>query len=106
MNAVDSENKMKLQDDSRRFYQLFKNNTNPLHPMSKFGSGNLQTLLHTPQEDGVDVRAHLLDFHSDYYSANNMRVCVVGKESLEELEMMVTDKFSGVFPSARQNTCK
>jgi len=67
-----------------------------LHPMSKFGSGNLQTLLHTPQEDGVDVRAHLLDFHSDYYSANNMRVCVVGKESLEELEMMVTDKFSDV----------
>lgn len=31
---------------------------NPNHPMAKFGSGNLQTLLHTPQTTGVDVRQH------------------------------------------------
>jgi len=96
MNAVDSENKMRLQDDGRRFYQLFKYNVNPNHPMAKFGSGNLQTLLHTPQTTGVDVRQQLLQFHANHYSANVMRACVVGKEPLDVLRCMVADKFSGI----------
>lgn len=63
--------------------------------MSKFGSGNLATLLHGPQANGVDVRQHLLRFHEQHYSANNMRVVVVGKEPLDALRAMVTEHFSG-----------
>ena len=32
-----------------------------------------------PQQDGVDTRQELLAFHSRYYSANIMTLCVLGK---------------------------
>ncbi len=41
--AVDSEYKLKLNDDSRRLYQVNKEVINPEHPFSKFSVGNLNT---------------------------------------------------------------
>ena len=42
------------------------------------------------------MRAELLHFYDSYYSANNMKLCVVGRESLADMRRMVTDKFSAV----------
>ena len=49
-----------------------------------------------PQERGVDVRELLLAFHQRYYSANLMRLSVIGRESLDELEATVRGMFSDV----------
>ena len=39
-------------------------------------TGNLSTLRDTPEQKGLDVRAELLKFHQQYYSANCMKACV------------------------------
>ena len=44
----------------------------------------------------MSTRELLLEFHSKYYSANLMRLCVIGREDLDTLERMVADLFAPV----------
>ena len=79
LNAVNSENQKNLQSDAWRLDQLGKSTSNASHPYSKFGTGNLQTLKVEPESKGFSVREKLLKFHSKYYSANLMTLCLLGK---------------------------
>ncbi|XP_072247515.1 insulin-degrading enzyme isoform X2 [Leuresthes tenuis] len=96
VNAVDSEHEKNLMNDAWRLFQLEKATGNPNHPFSKFGTGNKLTLETRPSKDGIDVRQELLKFHSTYYSANLMGLCVLGRESLDELTSMVVKLFGEV----------
>ncbi|XP_071337418.1 insulin-degrading enzyme isoform X2 [Trachinotus anak] len=96
VNAVDSEHEKNLMNDAWRLFQLEKATGNPNHPFSKFGTGNKLTLETRPSKDGVDIRQELLTFHSTYYSSNLMGLCVLGRESLDELTSMVVNLFGEV----------
>lgn len=101
LKAVDSENTNYVQDDYWRINQVSHGTSNPRHPFHKFGVGNLQTLQTTPQEQGIDVRAALLQFYNEYYSASVMKLVVYGKESVEELSEWVCELFAEVPTSGR-----
>lgn len=96
LRAVDSENKKNLQSDPWRLLQLSKSLSNPKHPFHHFSTGNLQTLRDDPQKRGVNVRDEFMKFHEEHYSANRMKLVVVGRESLDVLESWVTELFSAV----------
>ncbi|XP_047206876.1 insulin-degrading enzyme isoform X1 [Girardinichthys multiradiatus] len=96
VNAVDSEHEKNLMNDAWRLFQLEKATGNPDHPFSKFGTGNKLTLETRPSKEGIDIRQELLKFHSTYYSANLMGLCVLGRESLDELTSMVEKLFGEV----------
>ncbi|XP_024120451.1 insulin-degrading enzyme [Oryzias melastigma] len=96
LNAVDSEYQKNLMNDDRRLFQLEKTTCDPNHPFRKFRTGNKLTLETRPAEEGIDVRQELLKFHSTYYSANLMGLCVLGRESLDELTSMVVKLFGEV----------
>uniref|UniRef100_A0A665U7T7 Insulin-degrading enzyme n=1 Tax=Echeneis naucrates TaxID=173247 RepID=A0A665U7T7_ECHNA len=96
VNAVDSEHEKNLMNDAWRLFQLEKATGNPNHPFSKFGTGNKLTLETRPSKEGVDIRQELLKFHSTYYSSNLMGLCVLGRESLDELTSMVVNLFGEV----------
>ena len=96
IRAVDSEHKKNLQDDNWRIFQLEKSLTNPEYPFQKFGTGNIDTLQTIPVKRGINIRERLLKFHSDHYSANLMRLVVLGRDSLDQLENWVVQKFSSV----------
>ena len=96
LKAVDSENKKNLQSDSWRLNQLSKSLSNPSHPFCHFSTGNLETLRDKPKERGVNVRDEFMKFHEREYSANRMKLVVLGRESLNELESWVLECFSGV----------
>jgi insulysin len=81
LNAIDSENAKNLQSDAWRMYQLLKSCADSKHPFSKFGTGNKITLLDWPRERDINIRDHLLRFHQTYYSANIMKLSVIGKGS-------------------------
>ena len=95
LKAVDSENKKNLQSDNWRLSQLNKSLSNPKHPYHHFSTGNLETLRDEPRKRGVDIRKEFIDFHNRNYSANRMKLVVLGRESLDELESWVGDLFSG-----------
>ena len=96
LKAVDSENKKNLQSDNWRLSQLSKSLSSKKHPYHHFSTGNLQTLRDEPMARGVDVRKEFIKFHDDHYSANRMKLVVLGKESLDELEDWVGDLFAEV----------
>uniref|UniRef100_A0A3B5LE54 Insulin-degrading enzyme n=1 Tax=Xiphophorus couchianus TaxID=32473 RepID=A0A3B5LE54_9TELE len=85
VNAVDAEHEKNLMNDAWRLFQLEKATGNPNHPFSKFGTGNKLTLETRPSKEGVDIRQELLKFHSTYYSANLMGLCVLGRVHVEDI---------------------
>ena len=96
LRAVDSENKKNLQSDNWRMVQLDKSLSSSKHPYHHFSTGNLETLRDEPRKRGVDIRKEFIDFHSRNYSANRMKLVVLGRESLDELEEWVAEMFAGV----------
>ncbi|USD40342.1 insulinase family protein [Vibrio sp. SCSIO 43135] len=91
--AVESEYKLKLNDDSRRLYQVHKELINPSHPFSKFSVGNLETL---GDRDGQSIRSEIVQFHQQQYSADLMTLTLVGEQQLDELEQWASEHFSSV----------
>ncbi|KAJ2878372.1 metalloprotease, partial [Coemansia aciculifera] len=85
VRAVDSEHKKNIQSDMWRQYQIEKELSNPNHPFSMFATGNQATLSGAATELGVDLRGKLLEFHAKYYSADIMKLVVVGRDSLDQL---------------------
>lgn len=79
-----------------RGFQIEKSLANPAHPFHKFGTGSKVTLWDDPVKRGQNVRDELLKFHKRYYSANVMKLVVLGRESLDQLTDYVVDKFSPV----------
>jgi len=96
LKAVDSENKKNLQSDNWRLSQLNKSLSNPKHPYHHFSTGNLETLRDEPRKRGVDIRQEFIQFHNKHYSANRMKLVVLGRESLDDLESWVEILFAGV----------
>ncbi|XP_016970028.1 insulin-degrading enzyme isoform X1 [Drosophila rhopaloa] len=96
INAVNSEHEKNLPSDLWRIKQVNRHLAKPDHAYSKFGSGNKTTLSEIPKSKNIDVRDELLKFHKKWYSANIMCLAVIGKESLDELESMVLEKFSEI----------
>lgn len=96
MNAVNNENVKNLLDDHWRQFQLMKSTSNPAHPYSKFGTGNLQTLSEIPAKAGINTRDELLRFYAAHYSANISKLVIYGKEPLDVLEGWAKEKFSAI----------
>lgn len=92
-HAVHSEYLAKLKTDSRKSLDVFKQIVNPAHPFSTFSVGSLDTLQDTPSQT---LQEALQAYYQRNYSANIMKLVVVGRESLDELEAMVTRKFSAI----------
>jgi insulysin len=100
--AVDSEHKKNIQIDAWRLMQLRKSLCDPSegkapgHPFSQFGTGHYESLGTRPRASGVDTRAKLIDFHHQYYSANIMRLVVLGREDLDTLTQWAVERFQGI----------
>ncbi|KAF9353781.1 Insulinase (Peptidase M16) [Mortierella sp. AD094] len=108
IHAVDSEFKRNLQLDSRRLFQIGKHLSSRDHPYWHFGTGNLLTLQEGPKEEGIDSRDELIKFYHKYYSANIMKLVILGRESLDVLAGWAVEKFSeirslGLTPPAYPN---
>ncbi|KAI9827721.1 MAG: Insulinase (Peptidase M16) [Thelocarpon impressellum] len=96
LKAVDSENKKNLQNDTWRLNQLAKSLSNPKHPYCHFSTGNLDTLRDGPRARGVEIRDEFIRFHEQHYSANRMKLVILGRESLDELEAWAVELFSAI----------
>jgi insulysin len=59
-------------------------------PLIKFGTGNLETLQHE------STRSDLIKFHTDNYSANLMKVCIITHAPLDEITPYIVDLFEAI----------
>nr|OQO25547.1 hypothetical protein B0A51_06866 [Rachicladosporium sp. CCFEE 5018] len=96
LRAVDSENKKNLQSDNWRMLQLGRSMASKTHPYNRFATGNYDTLHDKPLARGVKIRDEFIGFYKRNYSANRMKLVLLGRESLDELEKWVCELFSDV----------
>ncbi|KAF2021275.1 hypothetical protein BU24DRAFT_416934 [Aaosphaeria arxii CBS 175.79] len=96
IKAVDSENKKNLQSDTWRLHQLNKALSNPKHPYCHFSTGSWVTLHDDPIARGVKIRDEFMAFHAKHYSANRMKLVVLGREDLDTLERWVDEIYSPI----------
>lgn len=88
-NAVNSEHQKNLQDDGWRRRNIQRALHREGHPRQKFSTGDIQTLAGATREE-------IIEFYETYYSANVMRLVVMGNQSLETLEAWAREKFSPI----------
>jgi len=101
VKAVENEHIKNLQSDGWRMQQLKKSVCNPKHPNHKFGTGNLQTLCNNTYAGNMANRcegtlAALRSFYRRHYVAPRMRLAVIAREPMGEIEDMVRESFSSV----------
>ena len=92
-NAVEAEYQMGLKSDSRRELDVLQEVFNQDHPYSQFSVGALDTLADRPESE---IRDDLIQFYNTHYSANVMRLVVLGSQSLDELEALTSPLFSQI----------
>lgn len=92
-NAVDSEYKMNFKNDFWRRTSVDQETANPEHPHAYFYCGNLETL---SSDDNFSLRNKVMQFYNKYYFSKNMVLTLVGPYSLDELQKMALEYFSGI----------
>ncbi|ERN04132.1 hypothetical protein AMTR_s00077p00061270 [Amborella trichopoda] len=93
--AVDSEFKLNLQSDGSRLQQLQCHTSTPGNPFNKFFCGNKKSLMDA-MDKGIDMREQILKLYEETYLGGQMKLVVIGGESLETLESWVVELFSDV----------
>lgn len=99
INAVDSENKRNLQDDSRRVLQLERSLSAPGHPWLAFGTGNIDSLTSAARKKAIDeqwdsdtilpdgdggpvgreTRRRLMEWVEQQYCSGRMTLAILGR---------------------------
>lgn len=100
-NAVHSEYKAKIRDESRRSWDVLAELTHPANKSARFSVGTLDTLSDSnkpadPAFHKNKVRQDLLMFYQNYYSANLMSLVILGKETPDQLEQIARKYFADV----------
>lgn len=95
INAVDSEFQMGLTNPFWRSVGILNMSANKDHPWHVH-CGNNDVLLNGPKERGIDLYEEMLKFYKDSYSANGMTLCVIGRQSVEELSDVIKEKFAPI----------
>ena len=88
--AVNSEFSKNLLVEERRLYQVLATQALPDHPMHHFSTGSTRTL------NRSDIHARLTGFYRSHYSANLMKLVVLGREPLSKLQYDVVHLFSHI----------
>lgn len=92
-NAVNNEWSLQKAQDNWNLYALQGYTANPANPSSKFTIGNLETLKDKP---GSVLNDEMKKFYDAYYSANIMKLALVGKQSLPELKALAEKHFAAI----------
>jgi protease-3 len=92
-NAVNSEWSMNRAQDNWILDRVDSQIINPANPHAKFSIGNLETL--SDKKDSK-LQDEVKAFYNRYYSANNMRAALIGKQSIDELKAMAEKYFAAI----------
>jgi insulysin len=91
IDTIDAEFKLKQKDDLRRLYQVHKETCNPAHPFSQFSVGNNITLR---SDDLAQLQIKLQKLHQTVYRANNICLCMISNNTLEDSLALLEHAFS------------
>ena len=89
-HAIESEFLKDKLESVRRVWRLIKELCNPKHPFHQLSPGNLATLQHLQNETAIQ------SFHSKFYTPENMKCVVYGREVQQDLIEMARLHFGKI----------
>lgn len=92
-NAVNSEWSMGRTNDNWIMHRVGGLTSNPKHPAHRLTVGNLETLSDKPDSK---LQEELRAFYNHYYSANIMKLTIVGNQPQETLKALAEKHFASV----------
>jgi len=95
VKAVNNEHQKNKLNDGWRGNFVSQQISEPGHPLTKFGTGNQDTL-------SGDNRPALLDFYKKYYSASNMKLALISNIPMQNLFGIAKKYFSDI-PTRKVN---
>lgn len=94
-NIVHSEYMARIRDDGRRENDVLNQVLNPDNPTTGFSVGSRETLADPPEGEPT-LRERVIDFYERYYDANVMQLALIAPHSLDELEILVAERFADI----------
>lgn len=92
-HTVNAEHKTYFDNDMRKLYALQRYTLNPEHPMARFSTGDLTTLIDKPESNLQD---ELERFFNSHYSANLMKVALTSPRPIAELQQVASRYLSQI----------
>jgi insulysin len=97
INAVNSEHKKNINSDMWRKHQFMLDILNKDSSMNNFGTGSLNTL------DKKDIRDKLIEFYNNYYTTDNISICIASSKSFEDMKGIIDSTFGIIKKSICEN---
>jgi secreted Zn-dependent insulinase-like peptidase len=97
INAVDSEHNKNINSDSWRNHQFTLNLANADSPINTFICGNSQTL------NKKDIREKVINFYNEFYTSNNISICVMSSKNTDELFNILDKTFGQIKANDKLN---
>ncbi|KAF2584537.1 hypothetical protein F2Q70_00034969 [Brassica cretica] len=94
IKSIDSEFEILKQSDTHRLYQLRRHTSKNDHAYNRFTAGNKKSLRSKNMNALLTRRTKT--FFADHYHGGSMKLCVIGGDSLTDLERWVRKYFDGV----------
>ncbi|TMW57481.1 hypothetical protein Poli38472_003406 [Pythium oligandrum] len=94
--AIESEFHRAMQNDFVRLQQVQCETASPTSRFNSFSWGNMESLKTVPEQQGINVRDTMISFFHKYYAAHRMKLCVIGEDSLDDLETWVRESFDAL----------
>lgn len=92
-HTVTAEHKTYFDNDMRKLYALQRYTLNPAHPMARFSTGDLSTLVDKPNSNLQD---EMLAFFEENYSANTMMVALTSPRSIAQMQQVASQYLSQI----------
>tara|TARA_R110001583_G_scaffold30866_2_gene106166 strand:- start:21078 stop:23945 length:2868 start_codon:yes stop_codon:yes gene_type:complete len=86
-HTVNAEHKTYFDNDMRKLYALQRYTLNPEHPMARFSTGDLTTLV---DKENSKLQEELINFFDKHYSANTMKVALTSPRSIKALSQVAS----------------
>jgi secreted Zn-dependent insulinase-like peptidase len=96
VHAIDSEHAKNVQNPLRRVFETMNNLAEPGSPVSRFHTGNVETLYDIPRKEGTNLVDELKRFFKSHYCPSKMRLVTLGPSSLSEQLERVRKEFEGL----------
>jgi len=88
MNAVNEEHLKNINNDDWKFEYFKYFLTDKTSFLNKFSTGSLETL------NKPEIRKYLLDFYNNYYTSDNISICIASSLSINEMNKIILDTFN------------
>ncbi|VDP86474.1 unnamed protein product [Echinostoma caproni] len=96
LSAVHSEFELANARDSSRLQFFLGTLSSEGSPFRIFGYGNIKSLREIPEQNGTDIQSLLRKHREQSYSSQRMTLALHSKDTLDNLEKLARDLFSGV----------